>query len=945
MQQEKTFFPGLPTLNEGDEPVPGFRLIRCRGRGGFGEVWEAEAAGGFLVALKFIPLSARARAAEVRALELVRAIHHPNLLVGFGAWQVAETLVVGMELADGSLWDRFVEANDQGLSGIPRLELLGYLGEAAAGVDYLNGSRHSVDGRAGLGIQHRDIKPPNILLFGGGAKVADLGMARAIEGELGGHTGIWTYPFAAPEFFRGQTARQSDQYGMAATYCQLRTGRLPFRGNAAEVTAGHMFGAPDLSALPEPERPIVARALAKIPGDRWPDCRSFFGALRALGQDVPELLYSTDGEDQDIPRAYRSSTGSMASLATGSGPVADAPSRPRWRPFESTDSQDGLLDTPHPDPFPIAPAGEVSGNPRNSVDTAISPSDPEPAPPIHPPEREPSKASRRWPTRIGQFAVVATLATATVLVIAGIRPSTVEEKSRRSPSPDRVVGLVSDGPERPDNRSDIPAAATPPSPVTEKPAAVIEPVPDPVPADPIPPSTPPAIEKVNPEIESAPAQPEADLILTSITPSRPAPPDIAAPHVESPPQQPKPATTPDPTPPIQLEPVLEGPSDLNLPSSKVIEPPSPKGPEPVNPPDPTVIAPPTPKGPEPEPQGKKGPGTLEKVPQEVTPPTPRPVPTQEIAVVPAINKEPRPVVTPSPAATEAPPATPGPFANASKPLLPHPVRTVPVTAEAAHARGVDFLERESFIRAVAEFDQAIRLDPAHVASYYPRAVARHRAGDPQGALKDYDEAIRLRLDDAPAYIGRGFANYELGAFDRAIADFDQAIRLRPADADARLRRGLARYRSGDYPGSIVDFNEVLRLDPRNVRAAEFRAEALSRSRLDPGLLALPNRPGVPSRLLPPGTPNRAVETMARGVVTPSPSSPPFDAAGRPVARSNNSPPLAAAYGPGGRVGPAEAQAREAEQARRQGQTPNPNAGPQPRRKPQGRGLLQLFGRR
>ena len=109
-----------PLARAGDRPVPGYCLITRRGRGGFGEVWEAEAAGGFRVALKMVRLPTEARSAEVSALTVVRGIRHPNLLVSFGAWQEDGVLIVGMELADRSLWDRFIEAEDQGLRGIPR---------------------------------------------------------------------------------------------------------------------------------------------------------------------------------------------------------------------------------------------------------------------------------------------------------------------------------------------------------------------------------------------------------------------------------------------------------------------------------------------------------------------------------------------------------------------------------------------------------------------------------------------------------------------------------------------------------------------------------------------------------------------------------------------------------------------------------------------------------
>jgi serine/threonine protein kinase len=266
----------------GAEPVPGIRLVRRIGVGGSGEVWRAEGAGGFPIAVKIVPLSGPRSAAHLRGVDIARAVRHPNLLAGFGAWIDDERLILAMELADGSLWDRFLDARAHGLLGIPRVELIDALAQAARAVDYLNDPRHVSGSRGGLGIQHRDLKPQNILLVGGGVKVADLGAARWMEEDVTGHTGTqWTPAYAAPEFFLGATSRHSDQYSLAVTYCHLRAGRLPFAGEPGYVMAGHLMREPDLSTLDEPERPIVARALAKRPEDRWPSCRVLVESLRA----------------------------------------------------------------------------------------------------------------------------------------------------------------------------------------------------------------------------------------------------------------------------------------------------------------------------------------------------------------------------------------------------------------------------------------------------------------------------------------------------------------------------------------------------------------------------------------------------------------------------------------------------------------------------------------
>jgi formylglycine-generating enzyme required for sulfatase activity/serine/threonine protein kinase len=268
----------------GDEVVPGYRLIDRLGEGGFGEVWKAEGPGGFLVAMKLVPLGDQAGSVEMRALEVIKQVRHPQLLAVFGAWQVEGVLAVAMELAERTLLDRFREAVGQGFSGIPAPEIHELFQDAARGLDYLNEPRHPSGGKEPLGIQHRDVKPQNLLLMGGGVKVADFGLARVLQHSLTKHTGSLTPAYAAPEFFRNETSSQSDQYSLAVTYCHMRSGQLPFDGNLASIMAGHLMMPPDLSVLPEAERAAVERALAKDSKDRWPTCRAFVRALMASGE-------------------------------------------------------------------------------------------------------------------------------------------------------------------------------------------------------------------------------------------------------------------------------------------------------------------------------------------------------------------------------------------------------------------------------------------------------------------------------------------------------------------------------------------------------------------------------------------------------------------------------------------------------------------------------------
>src|SRR6516225_12332089 len=113
------------------EPIPGYRLIERLGGGGFGEVWKCEAPGGLHKAIKFVygDLQAAdedgARAEqELKALSRVKTVHHPYIL-SLERYDIIDgQLLIVMELADRTLWDRFKECRVQGRQGVPRDELI-----------------------------------------------------------------------------------------------------------------------------------------------------------------------------------------------------------------------------------------------------------------------------------------------------------------------------------------------------------------------------------------------------------------------------------------------------------------------------------------------------------------------------------------------------------------------------------------------------------------------------------------------------------------------------------------------------------------------------------------------------------------------------------------------------------------------------------------------------
>lgn len=262
------------------EPIPGYRLLERLGRGGFGEVWKAEAPGGLLKAIKFVSGTLAGERdqnhaeQELKALERVRGVRHPFVLSMERYDIVDGQLLIVMELADRSLDDRLRECRRQGLSGIPRTELLKYLGEAAEALDLMNGEHD---------LQHLDIKPQNLFLVAGHVKVADFGLVKDLEGHTAHLTGGVTPVYAAPETFDGWVSRSSDQYSLGIVFMELLTGQRPFPGpSARQYMMQHLTGEPDLQALPSHDRPIVRRALSKDPNQRFASCVEFVACLRDL---------------------------------------------------------------------------------------------------------------------------------------------------------------------------------------------------------------------------------------------------------------------------------------------------------------------------------------------------------------------------------------------------------------------------------------------------------------------------------------------------------------------------------------------------------------------------------------------------------------------------------------------------------------------------------------
>ncbi len=138
-----------------------------------------------------------------------------------------------------------------------------------------------------------------------------------------------------------------------------------------------------------------------------------------------------------------------------------------------------------------------------------------------------------------------------------------------------------------------------------------------------------------------------------------------------------------------------------------------------------------------------------------------------------------------------------------------------------------FREKDDVGLAIADYGEAIRLDPKFAKAYYYRGVGWRIKKEYDKAIADYTEVIRLKPEFFMAYYSRGLAWGLQEQYDKAIADYTEAIRLFPECISALINRGIDRAKKNEYDQAIADFNEALRLNPKSQKAYIARAAAWS----------------------------------------------------------------------------------------------------------------------
>ena len=201
---------------------------------------------------------------ELNVMKQPAVLDCPSIVQLIGVWRELGHLITVWELCEQSLAKRLTECQRQGRSGLPTDELKRHLREAAVGLDVING----------LGVRHRDIKPDNILIVRGRAKIADLGLAVFVGASSLSKTASGTMGYIAPEAYGDEEQRHGrltgtvDIYALAATAIKLATGRDPFGTNPREIIKNQEAGQPDTTGLTERQTAAALSALHPDPRHR-----------------------------------------------------------------------------------------------------------------------------------------------------------------------------------------------------------------------------------------------------------------------------------------------------------------------------------------------------------------------------------------------------------------------------------------------------------------------------------------------------------------------------------------------------------------------------------------------------------------------------------------------------------------------------------------------------
>jgi eukaryotic-like serine/threonine-protein kinase len=268
-----------------------YTIERELGRGGMARVYLArDERHARQVAIKVLsPDLARELGLErfLREIDIAARLRHPHIVPLHDSGEAAGLLYYVMPFIDGeSLRERLAREGQ-----LPLNAAIAIARDVAEALDYAHAH----------GVVHRDIKPANVLLEQSDALVADFGVARAIAAAgsdrlTGSGIVVGTPTYMSPEQAAGEARSdgRSDVYALGCVVYEMFAGEPPYAGPSAQaVLAKHMQApVPDIRVvrptIGEETQRVLAKALAKVPADRFASAGEFARALQASAarQDV-----------------------------------------------------------------------------------------------------------------------------------------------------------------------------------------------------------------------------------------------------------------------------------------------------------------------------------------------------------------------------------------------------------------------------------------------------------------------------------------------------------------------------------------------------------------------------------------------------------------------------------------------------------------------------------
>jgi tetratricopeptide (TPR) repeat protein len=134
------------------------------------------------------------------------------------------------------------------------------------------------------------------------------------------------------------------------------------------------------------------------------------------------------------------------------------------------------------------------------------------------------------------------------------------------------------------------------------------------------------------------------------------------------------------------------------------------------------------------------------------------------------------------------------------------------------ARGKDHYASQDYNQAIADFDEAIRIDRKYAPAYVARGRAWARKHYRERELADCSEAIRLDPNNAALRVARGESWSAQGRHVAALADYDEALRLEPANPSNWVARGNEWRRDLKLDQAIADYTQAVQIDPKYIPA-------------------------------------------------------------------------------------------------------------------------------